>query len=52
LPNLLEHAQKRELEKECASVVIGALLGTLDGKMLDISNSIPMILRKNSQKNK
>lgn len=47
LPNLLDHSQKREDGDNHASVVIGALLGSCDakGKIIDISNSIPMTLR-------
>jgi len=44
IPNLLEHSQKRETEGNHASVVIGTLLGTLDGKLLEVSNSFPMTL--------
>jgi hypothetical protein len=42
MPNLLEHSQKKEIDSNHASVVIGALLGTVDGKMIDISNCFPM----------
>lgn len=56
LPNLLEHSQKKDLAQDQvgkgdknkdisqASVVIGTLLGTSDGKMIDISNCFPMTL--------
>lgn len=45
LPNLLEHAQKRDADSSHADVVIGALLGTIDGKILNISNCFPMTLK-------
>ena len=52
---MLEHSQKKELAQDQvgkgdkkdisqASVVIGTLLGTSDGKMIDISNCFPMTL--------
>jgi len=53
---LLEHSQKKDLAQDQvgkgdknkdisqASVVIGTLLGTSDGKMIDISNCFPMTL--------
>lgn len=44
MPNLLEHSQKKELDSNHASVVIGALLGTVDGKIIDISNCFPMTI--------
>ena len=48
LPNLLDHSQKREnivqTQKRSGveDVVIGTLMGTVDGKIIDISNSFPM----------
>lgn len=57
LPNLLDHSMKKEtedkneIEQESenkysnADVVIGALLGSVDGKMIDISNSFPLTLK-------
>lgn len=49
LPNLLDHSQRGEnvsnSQKKGADyqeVVIGTLLGTVDGKIIDISNSFPM----------
>jgi len=49
MPNLLEHSQKKEMDNNNASVVIGALLGTVDGKMIDISNCFPMTITQKSQ---
>ena len=49
MPNLLEHSQKKEMDSNNASVVIGALLGTVDGKMIDISNCFPMTITQKSQ---
>ena len=50
MPNLLEHSQKKELDSNQASVVIGALLGTVDGKIIDISNCFPMtVTQKGSE---
>jgi hypothetical protein len=51
MPNLLEHSQKKELDSNHASVVIGALLGTVDGKMIDISNCFPMTITQKSGDN-
>lgn len=48
MPNLLEHSQKKELDSNHASVVIGALLGTADGKMIDISSCFPMTITQKS----
>jgi hypothetical protein len=47
----LEHSQKKELDSNHASVVIGALLGTVDGKMVDISNCFPMTITQKSDDN-
>ena len=44
MPNLLEHSQKKELDTNHASVVIGALLGTVDGKIINITNCFPMTI--------
>lgn len=44
MPNLLEHSQNKEMDSNQASVVIGALLGTVDGKIIDISNCFPMTI--------
>jgi len=49
MPNLLEHSQKKE--QEHAPVVIGTLLGTSDGKMIDISNCFPMTLMNQARDN-
>lgn len=45
LPNLLDHSQKRDIDSNHAPVVIGALLGRVDGKIIDISNCFPMTLK-------
>ena len=45
MPALLDHSQKRELDSNHASVVIGTLLGTWVGKIIDISNCFPMTLK-------
>ena len=47
VPNLLDHSQKKEIGENYGSVVIGAVLGTCDaqGKIIDISNQIPMTLK-------
>lgn len=45
MPNLLDHAQKRDFEVNNASVVIGALLGRVDGKIIDISNCFALSLK-------
>ena len=44
MPNLLDHAIKKELDSNHAPVVIGVILGRVDGKMIDISNCFPMSL--------
>jgi hypothetical protein len=36
---------KKETENNNTDVVIGAILGSVDGKMIDISNSFPLTLR-------
>lgn len=46
----MDHSQKRELEGNYASVVIGTLLGTVDGKIINISNSFPMNLKTEKAK--
>lgn len=45
LPNLLDHSQKKEFDSNNAQVVIGVILGKVDGKMIDITNSFPMPLK-------
>ena len=45
LPNLLDHAIKKELDSNHAPVVIGVILGRVDGKIIEISNSFPMTLK-------
>jgi hypothetical protein len=45
MPNLLDHVQKRDFEVNNASVVIGALLGRVDGKIIDISNCFALSLK-------
>lgn len=45
LPNLLDHYQKKETGDNHASVVIGALMGTTDGNIIDISNSFHLTLK-------
>ena len=47
----MEHSQKKELDSNHASVVIGALLGTVDGKMIDISNCFPMTITQKAGDN-
>jgi len=48
LPNLLEHSQKKNIDSSSghASVVIGPLLGTVVGKLVEISNCFSMDLKK------
>lgn len=45
LPNLLDHAIKKELDTNHAPVVIGVILGRVDGKIIEISNCFPMSLK-------
>jgi len=45
MPNLLDHSLKKDLVSNHAPVVIGSLLGSVDAKMIDISNSFPMTLK-------
>ena len=45
MPNLLDHCLKRELVANHAPVVIGSLLGSVDAKIIDISNCFPMTLK-------
>lgn len=49
LPNLLDHSQKKETETNNTDVVIGAILGSVDGKIIDISNSFPLTIRTAEQ---
>lgn len=49
MPNLLDHSQKRDLDTNHAPVVIGALLGSVDAKIIDISNCFPMSLRMKNE---
>jgi len=49
MPNLLDHAIKKELDSNHAPVVIGVILGRVDGKIIDISNCFPMSLTINSE---
>ena len=42
---MLDHSQKRDTDSNHASVVIGTLLGTVDSKIIDISNCFPMTLK-------
>ena len=50
LPNLLDHAIKRELESNHAPVVIGVILGKKDGRIIDISNCFHVPLRRKEMK--
>ena len=50
MPNLLDHAIKKELDSNHAPVVIGVILGRVDGKIIDISNCFPMSLTVKSDK--
>lgn len=45
MPNLLDHSLKRDLVSNHAPVVIGSLLGSVDAKIIDISNCFPMTLK-------
>ena len=45
MPNLLDHAIRKELDANHAPVVIGVLLGRVDGKIIEISNCFPMSLK-------
>ena len=45
MPNLLDHVLKRELVANHAPIVVGSLLGSVDAKIIDISNSFPMTLK-------
>lgn len=45
MPNLLDHSLKRDLVSNHAPVVIGTLLGSVDAKIIDISNCFPMTLK-------
>ena len=45
MPNLLEHCQKKDSDANHASVAIGSIMGTVDGKIIDISNCFPMTLK-------
>ena len=45
MPNLLDHCLKRDLVSNHAPVVIGSLLGSVDAKIIDISNCFPMTLK-------
>lgn len=49
MPNLLDHSQKRDLDANHAPVVIGALLGSVDAKIIDISNCFPMSLKQKNE---
>ena len=46
MPNLLDHSLKRDLVSNHAPVVIGSLLGSVDAKIIDISNCFPMTLKE------
>lgn len=50
MPNLLDHAIKKDLDSNQAPVVIGVILGRVDGKIIDISNCFPMSLTFKSDK--
>lgn len=41
----MDHSQRKDPEVNNTELVIGALLGTVDGKQIDISNSFPMTLK-------
>ena len=43
------YIMKKETENNNTDIVIGAILGSVDGKMLDISNSFPLTLRTADQ---
>ena len=45
MPNLLDHSLKRDLVSNHAPVVIGSLLGSVDAKIIDISNCFPLTLK-------
>jgi hypothetical protein len=47
----LDHSQRKDPDTNNTDLVIGALLGTVDGKQIDISNSFKMTLKasKNEQ---
>lgn len=45
MPNLLDHCLKRDLVSNHAPVVIGSLMGSVDAKIIDISNCFPMTLK-------
>lgn len=47
MPNLLDHSLKRDLVSNHAPVVIGSLLGSVDAKIVDISNCFPMTFKMN-----
>ena len=49
MPNLLDHAIRKELDSNHAPVVIGVLLGRVDGKIFEISNCFPMSLKSEEQ---
>lgn len=50
LPNLLDHSQKREVDNNYEDIAIGTLLGTVDGKIINISNSFPMRTSQGGEK--
>ena len=41
----MDHAIKKELDSNHAPVVIGVILGRVDGKLIEISNCFPMSLK-------
>lgn len=49
MPNLLDHAIRKELDSNHAPIVIGVLLGRVDGKMIEISNCFPMSLKSDKE---
>lgn len=52
MPNLLDHSLKRDLVTNHAPVVIGSLLGSVDAKIISISNCFPMTLKMNEKSTK
>lgn len=52
MPNLLDHAIKKELDSQHVQVVIGVILGRVDGKIIEISNCFPLSLKSDKEGSK
>lgn len=45
----MDHAIKKDLDSNHAPVVIGVILGRVDGKIIEISNCFPMSLKSDKE---